>query len=166
MNVKVVVEESPEHKAETSCGPIFFVEQVNTKALIDQKSYFKLSGNVVKALVPACIPSVTSQTPDELFRMLSLCYESCISEAASNGAKWITVKPLGVGVKMTRVSELGEVVSAGVWGNLFWTHTRSSMAAKGAVERVFRAVPDEVTVVFVVPQEAFDDWDSAMTFSS
>jgi hypothetical protein len=156
MNVKLLVELSEELKIASST---FYVEQANVKAIYNQQSYCRLYGNIVKALVPANIQSVTSQESENSFLMLAACYESCINVAASAGATQILIKPLGVGIPITKISENGEVANVGLWGNLFWTHSKSSLAARKAVENVRFIIPDDVTTVFVIPKEHVEEWD-------
>ena len=161
VDVKVVIEGSAGDKAATTAEGVFFVGQANAKAIVDQKSFCALSGNRVKALVPAVEPTCKSQCPKEDFDKLVQCYKSCISRAASAGAKTVIITPLGVGVPLTGVLDNGDVIRNGTWGNLFWTQSKTSMAARQAVtESPF----DGITVVFVVPADAFDDWDHAMDF--
>jgi len=166
MNVRVLVEGSQEEKDALKSPSLFVVEQANAKAVVDQKSYCHVKGNSVKAIVPACAPSVTSQVPAADFSRLSACYAACLSAAAAAGATTILVRPLGVGVPMTRMSETGRTLPDGLWGNLFWSQAKTSAAARLGVDEACKAVPGDVEAVFVVPQSAFDDWDSAMQFGS
>lgn len=162
MNVKLLIDFSEELKTSSST---FFVEQANVKAICNQQSYCRLSGNIVKALVPANIQSVTSQESETSFLMLISCYESCINVAASEGATQIIIKPLGVGIPMTKVLENGEVANVGFWGNLFWTHSKSSLAARKAVENTRSVIPDDVTTLFIIPKEYVEEWDWIFTLS-
>lgn len=163
-NVRVVVEGTQDEKDVLKLPSALFVEQANAKAIVDQKSYCHLKGNSVKAIVPACSPTATSQVPSEDFSRLSACYSACLKVAAEAGATTIVIKPLGVGIHLTRMSETGRILPNGLWGNLFWSHTKTSAAARIAVGEVCATIPGDVTAVFIVPQEAFDDWDNAMQF--
>lgn len=143
----------------------FMVHQVNNRAIANQKSYGKVNGNTVNAIVPACVPNVTSQTPLSSFGKLAECYAFCIREAVKSGAELILVYPLGVGIEKKIVEE--DANGSEIWGDLFWNHSKSSRAAKLAVEAIttLEDTPDSVVVEFVVPEKAFDDWDTAMRFS-
>lgn len=143
----------------------YLVEQANSKAIFNQQSYCKLVGKIVKALVPACSPSVDRQYSDLSFAMLVACYESCINVAASAGAETIFIQPLGVGIKMNQTSTNGKTRFSGIWGDLFWTQAKSSLAAKLAVDRVINIIPDDVQVIFIIQNENIDDWSWAIDFS-
>ena len=161
MDVKVIVEGSEEHVSLSKSESTFFVEQANSKALVDQKSFCLLTGNSVKALVPASDATCTSQTPKTSFDQLVCCYATCIGTTAAAGAKTVAVKPLGVGIPTFQKMEDGTMIQTGLRGNLFWTHPKTSLAAKLATESSSSL---NLMVVFVVPGNAFDDWDHAMDF--
>ena len=164
MNVRVAIDGSKEEADVLASPSAFFVDQANAKAIVEQKSYCHVKGRSVKAIVPACSPTVASQTPAADFERLRACYLACLLAAAGAGAKSIVVMPLGVGVRMTRTSTRGRTLPDGLWGNLFWSHAKSALAAKAAVEEACQSVPGDIDVVFVVPSEALDDWDGAMQF--
>ncbi len=161
MDVKVIMEGSADDKQVISTNGVFFIEQVNARAIVDQKSFCVASGNRIKALVPALEPTCQSQSPINDFNRLVSCYKACLSTAVSSGAKTVRVSPLGVGVKLSTILDNGDVIQNGVWGNLFWTQAKTSLAARQAV---VESQHDGVTVIFVVPEESFDDWDHAMDF--
>jgi hypothetical protein len=161
MIIDVITENSTQ---KFDANSTFFVEQANSRAMADQQTYCKLSGKIVKALVPANVSTVGSQTDEKAFTMLIACYEACINQAVSAGAKQICIRPLGTGVQLTKIDQNGEVVLNGLWGDLFWTHAKSSTAAKKAVENTFQTIPDAVSLTFIVPKENFDDWAWAYDF--
>jgi hypothetical protein len=163
VKISIVIEGSASHK-EIDKDSVYSVEQANGKALVNQQSYCRLSGQVVKALVPANVSTVNSQSSETSFLMLVSCYESCINVAASNGAVQIVVPPLGVGINLIKTSSLGNVKSDGRWGDLFWTNSKSSLAAKLATEKVCQYIPDDVLLTFVVQNEYYDEWDWAIAF--
>jgi len=165
MNIKVLIADSAEAKS-ISAGA-FVVEQANERPIQCQKSFGLVSGKRVMALVPAFVPNSKSQSPAILHAGLASCYEHCIMSAVLAGASTIVVKPLGVGKRINEVFENGQLIDHDIWGDLFWTQAKTSMAAKSAVQNaVSRAdFPEDVNVIFIVPKEAFDDWDSAMQFS-
>lgn len=163
MKVELVLKDSNNYK-EIDQTSVYTVEQANEHALVNQQSYCKLFGQVVKALVPANISTVSSQSSETSFLMLIACYESCINIAASDGAECILVPPLGIGIKLIKTSSLGNIKSDGNWGDLFWTNARSSLAAKMATEKVKQYIPDDVKVIFVVQNENYDEWDWAIDF--
>jgi len=164
MNIKVLVENSVEAKSVSVDA--FVVEQSNSGPIQNQKSFGAVVGRQVGAFVPVCSPSVDSQVPETLFRRLACCYENCIVAAVMAGAKNIVVKPLGVGRRINEVFKQGQLVDYDVWGNLFWTQAKTSMAAKLAVQAASSRsdCSGDVNVIFVVPKDSLDDWDSAMRF--
>ena len=143
----------------------YFVEQANNKAIFNQQSYCKLSDRVVKALVPACSSTVSSQESEISFKMLIACYESCINMAASDGANNILIQPLGTGIKKDQTSTIGTVRSDGLWGDLFWTSSKSSLAARQAVSKVVNIIPNDVCVFFIIQEDNIDDWSWALNFN-
>lgn len=162
MRVDVITENSSQ---KFDANSTFFVEQANSRAMVNQQTYCKLYGKIVKAFVPANISTVGSQTDEKAFTMLIACYESCINKAASADAKQICIRPLGTGIQLTKIVQNYEVALNGLWGDLFWTHAKSSMAAKKAVENTFSIIPDSVSLTFIVPKENFDDWAWAYNFN-
>ena len=161
MDIKVIADGSEEHSSLLTLESAFFVEQANMQALVEQKSFYSLQGRSVKALVPDCNATCTSQNSKESFDKLVCCYVACIGAAVAAGAKVVVVRPLGVGIPIYATTDDGTTVQMGVKGNLFWTYSKTSAAAKQAVE----STSDwNVTVVFVVPKAGFDDWDHAMDF--
>ncbi len=163
MRVNVITENSTQNFDPSST---FFVEQANSRAMVDQQTYCRLSGKIVKALVPANVSTVGSQTDEKAFTMLIACYEACINQAVSSGAKYICIRPLGTGVQLTKIDQNGDVLLNGLWGDLFWSHSKSSMAAKKAVENTVSVIPDDVSLTFIVPKEKFDDWAWAYDFNA
>lgn len=164
MNVKVLVSGSDGTKAVPA--DVFTVEQANSSPLSNQKSFGAVVGRRVGAFVPACIPSSESQSPANQYTRLASCYENCIMAAAAAGGRTVVVKPLGVGQRRNEVFENGQLLSYDIWGDLYWTQAKSSMAAKLAVQAASARAdcPDDLVIIFVVPKEALDDWDSAMRF--
>lgn len=167
----------------TKAAPLFLVDQANDKPFAKQSSFGRVVGNKVMAFVPACDPTATSQNPEKAFNALASCYENTIMAAISAGAKTVAVRQLGVGRKVNvtygtgdkasveilgekfdLVSEKGKVVDCEVWGDLFWTPSKTSMAAKLAIQAAGQKVPQDIEVVFVVPPDAYDEWDLAMAF--
>ena len=146
-------------------GPVFLVEQVNARPLAKQSSFGRVVGNKVQAFVPACVPTVTSQVPEKEFASLASCYENTILAAAKAGARTIAVRQLGVGRKVNVVlNEGGQMVNHDLWGDMFWTVAKSSLAARFAVQAASPKVADGIEVVFVVPPEAHAEWDATMAF--
>jgi hypothetical protein len=165
MNIKVLVEDTEDAKSVEKSPNVFFVEQANARAIVNIRFYGKVFGNRVKAFVPACSPTVSSQVPEADFKKLEECYYACVMEAAEQyGSKTVIVYPFGCGKKTNIILEKGKLVHYDVWGDLFWSHSKSSMAAKNAIERATQNLDDDVTAIFIVPKENFDDWDCAMRF--
>jgi hypothetical protein len=165
MNVRLIVEGSQEEKDVLKSKGVFIVEQANARAVIDQKSFCRVRGNLVQAIVPACTPTVTSQFPAEDLDKLAMCYQVCLAAAASAGSSVIVIRPLGVGIKMTTMSSVtGIERQNGLWGNLFWSQAKTAVAARRAVDEACKSLPGDVEAVFVVPKESFQDWDSEMQF--
>jgi hypothetical protein len=144
--------------------PVFVVEQANDKPYAKQSSFGRVVGNKVLAFVPACVSTVTSQTPEKDFIALATCYENTILAAFGAGAKTIVVNQLGVGKKVNITYSGGKENGYDIWGNLFWTVSKTSYAARLAVMAADLKVTPDISVVFSVPAEAYNEWDSVLTF--
>ena len=165
MHIKVISEtDSNLYKFFDPTLNAVYIDQANCIALVNQNHYFRPRvGRYIKALVPVCISTASSQVPESLFLELSKCYEVCVKEALASHPEWVVIRPLGCGVKITKMSSNGCIVPDGVWGNLFWTQSQSLSAAKMALTKVDQKTYNDVTTVFVVPQENLTDWMDGLT---
>lgn len=166
MHVMVTLNDSKDATDLLGRPSTFVIEQSNAGPVVEHSTYFHVRGKIVGAVVPACISSIVSQVPEQSFQNLIECYEKCIEAAVVLGASTVIVRPLGTGIKKTTsIPAQNKVIADGLWGNLFWSHAKSSLAARAAFYKACSYLPGDVTVVFVVPKENFDDWDSAMQFA-
>jgi hypothetical protein len=171
--VRITKEADEKTVLASAIEPLFTVEQANTKAIAPsppdkdgkmRRSFGRVAGDKVMAFVPVCEPDVARQVSERSFRDLAVCYENTILAAVRAGAKSVAVRQLGVWRKVNPIFEEGKMIGYDIWGDLFWTVSRSAAAASLAVRAANSKIPSDTEVFFVVPDDAYAEWDSTMSF--
>lgn len=174
MIVRITRETDEQVVLASAAQPLFMVEQANAKTLappppdkdgkVARRSFGRVVGGKVMAFVPANEPDVVRQVSEKSFGDLAACYENTILAAVRAGAESVAVRQLGVGRKINPVFEEGKMIGYDIWGDLFWSVSRSAAAASLAVRAAEPKVPSDIEVIFVVPDDAYAEWDSTMSF--
>ena len=161
MEIQVVKEGSVEHSASLERTTMTII-QWNRNPGPRPPQRCRVGGNVVATWVPVRMAGVTSQTGSAAQTELELSYEEGLRSAliqAGGQANLILVWELGVGSKQQVVE--GEKIRRD--NGLHWSSVDSARAAKEAVIKLNAILP-ATTVVFVVPEGHYDEWDHVMRF--